>query len=214
MQSRKVNKIVASMKLRFFMLLCIVFFSGCVSWLAPNVQQSLIKLKPGEYAIDKSHTSVLFKIQHLGLSTYVGRFNTFDASLSFDPKNIADMQLDAQIEIASLDINDEELKNDLMRRTWFNQSQFPYANFTTKSVLPISENEFEFTGELNWRGVIKSIRLNVIFHGGATNILTQKYTLGFSAKGSFLRSDFGMDAYIPIVGDQVNIEVYSEFQKN
>jgi len=34
------------------------------------------------------------------------------------------------------------------------------------------------------------------------------------AKGSFERSDFGMDAYIPVVGDEVNVEAEAEFLKN
>ena len=52
------------------------------------------------------------------------------------------------------------------------------------------------------------------FHGGASNILTGNYTLGFSAETSLLRSDFGMSAYIPLVGDKIDIEIYVEFQKS
>lgn len=190
-----------------------VFLSGCVSWLAPRVESDVLKLRAGEYTLDKSHTTVLFKIQHLGLSTYVGRFNDFDASLDFDPANPSDMQLQASVEIDSLDINNPGLKDDLMGRTWFNQTRYPHAVFTTKSVVALSDKDFKFTGNLDWRGVVKPIDLTVTFHGGANNILTQKYTLGFSAKGAFKRSDFGMDAYIPIVGDEINIEVFSEFQR-
>ena len=90
----------------------------------------------------------------------------------------------------------------------------PQAIFSSKSVQPINDNQFEFVGDLTWRGVTKSIALLGTFHGGASNILSGKYTLGFSAETSFLRSDFGMDAYIPIVGDQVDIEIHVEFQKN
>jgi len=194
--------------------LLILALSGCISWLAPKVETELVKLKAGEYSLDKSHTTVLFKVQHLGLSTYVGRFNEFDASLDFDPQNIDQMQLEASIEMGSLDINDPSLKSDLMGRSWFYQSKYPQAKFSTLSVQLIKGNTFEFTGVLDWRGIRKPIVLTVVFNGGATNILTQKYTLGFSATGSFLRSDFGMDGFIPLVGDQINIEVYSEFQKN
>ena len=79
--------------------------------------------------------------------------------------------------------------------------------------MALSDNDFKFTGNLDWRGVVKPIELTVTFHGGANNILTQKYTLGFSDKGSFKRSDFGMDAYIPLVADEINLEVFSEFQR-
>jgi len=204
---KRILKIASSLALIFSL-------SACVSWLAPNVQTEIVKLKAGQYSLDKSHTAVLFKVDHLGLSTYIGRFNEFDASLNFDPSNIAQMQLNATIEMNSLDINNPDLKEDLMGRTWFNQKSYPQAKFTTRSVSLLADNEFEFVGDMDWRGVVKPISLIVTFNGGATNILTQKYTLGFSAKGSFLRSDFGMDAFIPLVGDQIEIEVYSEFQKN
>lgn len=203
-----------ALKVRPLLILTVsLLLTGCVSWLAPKVESEVVKLRPGQYTLDKTHTTVLFKIQHLELSTYVGRFNMFDASLDFDPLNPESMNLEASIDINSLDINNPSLKNDLMGRTWFHQKKYPQAKFTTLKVEPLGDNQFTFTGNLNWRGVVKPISLVVVFHGGANNLLTQKYTLGFSATGSFLRSDFGMDAYIPIVGDQINIEVFSEFQK-
>lgn len=101
-----------------------------------------------------------------------------------------------------------------MDATWFNQSVYPQAKFSTLSVTPINQNSFQFTGNLDWRGVVKPISLQVTFHGGANNILSGKYTLGFSAAGVFKRSDFGMDAYIPLVGDEVSVEAEAEFLKN
>ncbi len=197
-------------------LFTLVLFSltACVSLITPTVQPEFLKLKSGEYSLDKSHGSLLFKIQHLGLSTYVGRFNSFDATLEFDPDNIAGAKLDAIIDIDSLDINNPSLKTDLMDSTWFHQAKYPQAKFSTLSVKPINENSFEFIGNLDWRGVVKPISLQVTFHGGANNILTGKYTLGFSASGAFKRSDFGMDAYIPLVGDEVKVEAEAEFLKN
>ena len=201
-------------KISLIILIISGMLSACVSLITPKVESDVVKLKAGQYSLDPSHATLLFKIQHLGLSTYVGRFNQFDASLEFDPQNIEDARLNAVIEIDSLDINDSDLKDDLMGRVWFRQSEYPQATFTSNSVRSISETEFEFSGELDWRGERKVITVVAIFHGGASNILTGKYTLGFSAKGAFLRSDFGMDKFVPLVGDEVTIEAYAEFLKN
>ena len=201
--------------IRYLIALGLVLsLSSCIAWLTPDVEVELTELRAGQYSLDKYHASLLFKVQHLGLSTYVGRFNDFDASLDFDPENMADAKLDAVIEIESLDINDPGLKLDLMERAWLDQANYPQAVFSTVSVEPISENSFEFVGNLDWRGVVKPVSMEVTFHGGADNLLTGKYTLGFSAKGSFSRSDFGMDAYSSMVGDEVQIETYAEFQRN
>ena len=203
-------------------LLAIVFFSvfltACTSiitpLITPKVQQDPAKLKAGQYSLDKAHASLLFKIQHLGLSTYVGRFNDFDASLEFDPNNISASKLRVLVEIDSLDINAPDLKNDLMGRSWFHQAAYPYAEFESTSIRSVDGNDFVFSGQLSWRGVTAPIDVTATFNGGANNILSGKYTLGFTANASFLRSDFGMDKFVPLVGDDVKVEAYVEFLKN
>ena len=207
------TKTVSAMNNFVLSVIIVVSLSGCASLIATRVESELIGLKAGQYTLDKSHATVLFKIKHMGLSTYVGRFNDFDANLDFDPLDIGETKLNAVIEMGSLDINNQDLKDDLMGRRWFKQREYPQAIFSTTSIKSISETEFEFTGNLDWRGVVKPLSLRVVFHGGANNILTGKYTIGFSAKGSFLRSDFGMDAFIPVVADRIELEIYAEFQR-
>src|SRR4051794_13203947 len=43
----------------------------------------------GTYQVDKAHTSLLFRVDHLGFSTYTGRFTRLDAQLQFDPNDLA-----------------------------------------------------------------------------------------------------------------------------
>ncbi len=195
-------------------LLCCMQLGACVALITPKVETQVLKLRAGEYKLDPAHSALLFKVQHLGLATYVGRFNKIAATLDFDPDNIQASKLEAIIDVDSLDINDPDLEKRLMGRAWFNQVKYPQASFTTLSVAPTSESEFDFTGELNWRGVSKALTIKVKFNGGANNILTQKYTLGFEATGSFLRSDFGMGDFVPIIGDEIRLEAFAEFQRS
>jgi len=185
--------------------------SNCVSWVTPSVKSQLIELQAGEYQLDSQHAALIFKIQHLGLSTYVGRFNTFDAQLNFDPKNMVNSSLNAVVDINSVDINNDELAEMLQNDTWFNSERFPQASFTSHTVTVLSDTSFNFSGDLTFRGVTKPTTFKATFHGGADNWMTGKYTLGFSAVGQIKRSDFGMDSYIPIVGDEINLEIYAEF---
>jgi polyisoprenoid-binding protein YceI len=188
-----------------------LILSSCVSWITPNVKSELIELQAGEYKLDSQHAALIFKIQHLGLSTYVGRFNQFDAQLNFDPKNMASASLNAMVEINSVDINNAELAETLQNDTWFNSERFPQASFTSDTVTVISDTSFNFSGDLTLKGVTKPATFKATFHGGADNWMTGKYTIGFSAVGQIKRSDFGMDSYIPIVGDEIELEVYAEF---
>lgn len=198
-----------------FFLLTLSSCNTLISALAtPKVNAEFEELKSGQYRLDRSHAALIFKIQHMGLSTYIGRFNVLNAELDFDPSNIESINLTADVEIASLDINDEDLKDDLMGRSWFNQSQFPLARISTQKVERLKDNQILLTLNLDWRGVQKPIKMTATFHGGANNVLTGAYTLGFSSVGSFNRSDFGMKKFIPLVGDEVVLEAFGEFQKS
>ena len=194
-----------------FFMLTVFFLHGCGYLLQPDVKQGMVNLEKGEYELDPRHTTVLFKVDHLGLSKFVGRFNRIDASLDFDPANPGAAKLTAVIYTASIDVNDADFSATLAGRSWFNSERFPEAQFVTRSVELVDETRARFIGDLTLLGVTAPITLNVQFNGGADNMLTGRYTLGFSAVTSFNRSQFGMNQYIPAVGDQVDVEVHAEF---
>jgi polyisoprenoid-binding protein YceI len=190
-----------------------LLLAGCGTLIKPTVKTGIIQLEKGSYKLDQTHVAVLFKINHMGLSTFVGRFNKVDASLEFDPKNIAAAKLSATIDVASLDANSPDLEETLRGSSWLDTEKYPQAFFKTSSVRVLDENSAVFSGELNLHGVTAPIDLTVTFNGGANNMLTGFYTLGFSATGTFNRSTFGVDYLIPAIGDAVAIEVFAEFQQ-
>ena len=51
----------------------------------------------GAYTVDKAHTSLIFRVSHLGFSTYTGRFTRLDARLQFDPANLATSRVDVRV---------------------------------------------------------------------------------------------------------------------
>jgi polyisoprenoid-binding protein YceI len=199
---------------RFFVFMILaVLLNACGTLIQPKVKTGIVELKKGNYQLDKTHTSVLFKVNHMGLSTFVGRFNKVDASLEFDPHNISSAKLTATIDINSIDVNNPELSETLLGSSWFDAKRFPQAVFTTTSVSAVDANSAVFRGELHLHGVTAPIELALRFNGGANNMLTGYYTLGFSATTSFKRSTFGVDYLIPAVGDEISVEVFAEFQK-
>lgn len=188
--------------------------SGCANFLKPNLQTELVSLRSGSYQLDRKHVTVLFKVDHMGFSKFVGRFNEVDATLDFDAKNIGASRLEAVINMASIDVNNESFAATLRGSQWFNTAQFPQAVFKTVRVVNISGNNVDFAGELTFLGTTRPVTLSVHFNGGATNLLTYKYTIGFAASSLFKRSDFGLDNHIPLIGDEIEIEVHAEFMKN
>src|SRR3982751_987214 len=59
----------------------------------------------GDYRVDKAHTSVNFRISHLGFSHYTARFTGIDGRLHFDPANPTAQSVEATIDANSLQTN-------------------------------------------------------------------------------------------------------------
>lgn len=193
-------------------VLIMVLISGCVALITPDVKTDIVELKPGQYQLDPSHTSVMFKASHMGLSTYVGRFNEFDATLNFNSKDIAKLSLQALIDTASVDVNDEDLEDTLRNEDWFNVEKYPQAQFVSSSVTNQKDSSFTVNGSLTLAGKSVPLSLNAEYKGGAFNLLTGYHTIGFSASGKFKRSALGLDEYIPMIGDEITLEIHAEFQ--
>ena len=200
--------------LKWFQILVVsVLFSSCASLIAPNIKTDLVELKEGQYELDPKHTAVLFKVNHMGFSKFIGRFEIVDASLDFDPENMANSRLEATVDMASVNVNNESFADTLKGNDWFNVESFPQAVFRTTSVNYSRGSEVDFNGDLTFLGVTQPIVLTVLFNGGANNLLTGRYTIGFEAQTSFNRSDFGLDKYMGAVGDVIELEVHAEFQR-
>ncbi len=204
---------LTSTYLKTGLIFSLILLVGCRSFIAPNATSEVYKLRSGNYTVDKTHTRVLFKVNHLGLSTYVGRFNDFDATLEFDPDNILASRLEATIDTRSLDLNDEKLEYRLAGPSWLDSDKYPEAVFTTISVTPLKDSKIKFIGSLTLKGKSQPVEMIVTFNGGSDNLLSGHYTIGFSATGSFKRTDFGISRYTSVVGDTIELEVHTEFQR-
>ena len=202
---------------RFSLLLaCSALLVSCDRILTPGFETSVTELPGGAYTLDKTHASILWKVDHLGFSSYIGRFNDFDASLDFDPENIEASSLEVIINTASLDVNNEAFAEELRGDDWFNSAQFPQAIFrTTSFVEAVDEDTFVFQGDLTLLGTTGTVTLTVNFNGGGRNFLTRSYTLGFSASTNFQRSAFGLDNLVAFgVGDNIDVEIHVEFMQS
>ena len=197
-------------------LLCSSFLLSCDRALTPDFETELVEMNSGQYTLDKDHATLLFKINHLSFSTYIGRFNTLDASLDFDPANIENSSLEVIVDMASIDVNNPEFAEQLRGSDWLDVENFPQAVFrTTEFVESTADNAFAFAGDLTFHGVTAPVTLNVNFHGGGRNMLTRKNTLGFSANTIFKRSAFGVSKFTSLgVGDDIELEIHVEFQES
>lgn len=177
----------------------------------------------GAYTLDKNHASVTWKVDHFGTSTYVARFDEFDAALTFDPANPAASTLDVTIDVSSLSLdfsdpnNPDLFKNELLGvpentpgRVFFEAPLYPTITFTATGIEVTGDDTGRITGDLTMKGQTHPATLDVVFNGAREGFGTPP-VIGFSATTTILRSQWGMDTVVPLVGDEVEIEIEAEF---
>lgn len=167
----------------------------------------------GTYEFDASHTSVVFKVNHLGFSNYTAGFDKVDGKLMFDPQNPAGMSVDASIDPRSLDLNTPPpgFHDELMGPMFFDVAKFPTIRFNSTSVKPTGPATADVTGDFTLHGVTKPVTLAVTFNGGWAANAYDGNRVGFSAKGVLKRADFGISNGIPAPGTTMGVSDAVEF---
>ena len=177
----------------------------------PNLDIS--KTPSGVYQIDPNHASITFKINHMGFSRYTGRFDKMDGTLNFNNGALEQSALDVTIYPNSVDTNNAKLEEELRGDKWFDVIKYPRASFHATKVERTSPTTGKITGDFTLMGVTHTVVLDTTLIGTGTNFFSKKPVLGFSAIGTLRRSDFGLSNLIPMVGDDVTLEIEAEFDK-
>jgi polyisoprenoid-binding protein YceI len=177
----------------------------------------------GAYTLEKSHATLIFKVNHLGFSNYTARFKKFDATLQFDPAKIAASQLAATVDTRSIETDfphpeQIDFNAELQKKDWLDSAQFPEMKYVSKRIEMMDKNSMRIHGELTLRGVTKPVLLEAIYNGGyAGHPMDPHARIGFSAQGKLKRTDFGITYGIPApgttmgVGDEVTVILELEF---
>jgi polyisoprenoid-binding protein YceI len=187
---------------------------GCGYLLPRAATAPPAELPQGDYRLDSQHATILFKVDHLGFSRLIGRFDRFDATLDFDPQQPEAARLVAAIDPASIDLNLPAFEQDLRGPDWLDVARYPEARFESRTIAITGVDTGKVTGDLTLHGVTAPVTLDVTFNGGGTDLLTGAYRLGFVARGAVLRSTFGLGTYAPAVGDEVLLEIHAEFLRS
>jgi polyisoprenoid-binding protein YceI len=195
----------------------LAFLAACTSVVAPllkpSVSTEVTEVKAGDYALDPAHAALMFRINHLGFSTYVGRFERFDASLTGDAAKPTEAAVQAVIDMTSLDIANDPFATELMGPGWFDAEAFPQAVFKSASVVMTGDTTAKVEGQLTLHGVTAPVVLDATFNGAAFDRLRGADVAGFSATTKIDRTAFGVSKFSGLIADEVTIEIQAEFVK-
>ena len=198
------------------LIFCALF--ALTSCLLKNNQTAPDSIPAGIYKLDKSHASLIFRVNHLGFSKYTARFKRFDAELKFDPTNPAESQVTATIDPTSIETDYPHTKklnfnNMLQSKQWLSVAQFPKIKFRSTKIELTGGNKARIIGELSLHGISKEVVLDAVFNGGYSEhpMDPSGSRIGFSATGSLNRSDFGIAFGIPEKGTNMGVSDEVEF---
>jgi polyisoprenoid-binding protein YceI len=179
---------------------------------APAPKTGLEALEGQEFSVDSSHSSIVFRVMHLGTSPFWGRFNEVSGSMRIDPEELDESFVKIEIPVASIDTNNDKRDGHLQSAEFFSAREFPTLSFTSTKVRKKGDDTFLITGELMLRGKKKEITIPAK-HFGTNEIGGQFGTrTGWEATFEIDRSEFGINYGVEngAVGKNVQITIALE----
>lgn len=167
------------------------------------------------YDIDASHTTVGFKITHMGISSTVGRFGDVAGKVAISDGKLDATTADVTIKTTSVYTGTQKRDDHLRDDDFFKVSQFPEMTFKSKAVKNVTGDGFDLVGDLTMLGVTKEVTLKVT---GVSKEIDDPWggkRRGASATTTLKRSDFGMTWGLDngALGDEVEIFIELELMR-
>ena len=166
-----------------------------------TVQQGI---PAGTYAVDPVHSSVTFAITHNGVATFRSGFERYEAELSGGeaPKLIG------SVDVASVEIDEEQLKGHLLSPDFFDAERYPRLRFESTELSVGEDGTVRLLGELEIRGEKRAVEASGRF-GQIGADLAGNARVGLSVAATVDRRDFGLDwqAELPGGGEVLDYAV-------
>ncbi|MDD4630658.1 hypothetical protein SDC9_181797 [bioreactor metagenome] len=183
-------------------LLFIAFFAG-IGLMAQS-----------HYKVDPSHTSVNFKVKHMGITFVSGKFEKFDGGIIGNPHKMEEARVFFNVEVASVNTSVPMRDNHLRSADFFEVEKYPAMTFESSHIEKVDDKNYKLHGKLQIKDVTKDAIFDVVY-GGAVKGQDGTETIGFIAKNKINRLDYHV-AYDPDglgIGKEVSITLYLEFKR-
>lgn len=164
-----------------------------------------------DYVIDTqgAHASINFRIDHLGVSYVVGRFNEFEGRFHYDADNLDATSVEVTVNVASIDSNHAERDRHLRSSDYLDVSRFAQANFVSTAYTDLGEGKGTLDGELTLYGQTQPISIAVEKVGEGEDPWGG-YRAGFTGTTELNLPDFGMKFNLGPAAEKVYLDLVVE----
>jgi polyisoprenoid-binding protein YceI len=169
-----------------------------------------VQAAPVTYKLDPHHTMVLFSWSHFGYSHPTANLGLGEGTLVFDEQHPAQSSVEVTLPLADLDTHVTALDTHLKEADFLDAGKYPTVTFRSTNVQPLGGHKFKVTGDLTVHGVTKAVVLAATLNKVGPHPMGKTQSIGFDATASIKRSDFGVGAYVPNVGDELTVRITTE----
>lgn len=181
-------------------------------------QKDAARVTAGTYKTDPGHSLIGWEVNHFGFNDYYGLFGDIAGTLMIDPANLNAAKVDVTIPVGKVTTASAGLTSHLLRAgkdggkpDFFGPAPADARFVSTKVVA--DGMTAKITGNLTLNGVTKEVTFDAEFTGAGANPFNKKETIGFEAETEIKRSDFGIAYGLPVVGDEVELDISVAFEK-
>ena len=171
-----------------------------------------------KWSIDPTHSEIGFKVKHMMFTNVSGKFGIYQATITTDGDNFKNAEIDFSGDIISIDTGNTDRDNHLKSADFFDAENHPKLTFKSTEFTKVDDENYELTGNLNIRGVEKSVKLPVEFSGLMTDPWGNT-KIGLNISGKINRKDWGLNWNFALetggvlVGEEVKLNIELQFAK-
>ncbi len=170
----------------------------------------------GTYNFDKAHSSIGFRVRHMGLVDVPGYFRDFTGTINYDGKDVAKSSVQFTAKMESVDTGVAPRDKHLRTADFFEVEKYPEMTFKSTKVEKKGKN-WMVTGDLTMKGVTKQISMPITVAGFAQDQRGTK--MGVTAETTINRRDFGVNygsnlpSGVPVLSDDIKVVLNVEAAK-
>lgn len=164
-----------------------------------------------KWKIDPTHSEIGFRVKHMMFTNVNGKFENYDADITFDENAFENASLKFSAAIQSINTNNSERDNHLKSADFFDAEQFPQLTFESTSIEP-TDGAYEVKGNLTMHGVTKPVTLQTEYSGVMRDPWGNN-KVGLQITGKINRKDFGLNYNAALetggvlIGEQVHVNI-------
>lgn len=162
------------------------------------------------WVVDTQHSSIVFSVRHMAISTATGHFQRFWANIVTEKEEFEHAAIEFVVATDSVNTNEVYRDEHLKSEAFFQTDRHPNIVFTSATFTKDNDRTYTLSGQLKIKDVEQEMTFPVKFLGIIHH--DQQVRAAFEAKLVVRRKDFGL-TYNPlmetggmVLADDVHIE--------